>query len=450
MLICCVQAGNYLGRGAEYVNALHRMIGNLVCFTDDPTGLNDGIEARPLPEKLDGWWNKLALFKKGVFPEGEQVFYFDLDTLVISAPDIFSYTGDFCALRDFYRRDGLGSGLMSWKPEKCYDIWDKWVEAGMPQPAGGDQAWIETVKPDADRWQDLYASVVSYKAHCHPYPPGNASIICFHGEPRPHNCTQAWVQDVWRGNRASLQLTTIPNTNDDKIFANIRANENAAPWVKQAPEHGEIAIICGSGPSLLDMIPVIEILQGKVFALNNAAKTLYTAGVTVDYQVLLDARKGNTAFFGKYAGAYLIASQCDPENFAYLKDEQVYLWHPFIEGIEDLFPSRNMTLIGGGTTVGLSGIALAYAMGFRKFALFGYDSSFRNGRTHVLPQARTPQESRTFEVMVNDKTFLTNAAMAKQAELFQQFAENLADAGCEIAVYGDGLLPYIAHQIAHA
>ena len=107
--ICCVQAGNYQGRGAEYVNNLHDMVlrnmppqtpFRFICFTDNPDGLDEGIDVRPLPEQgLEGWWNKLALFKKGVFPEGERVVYFDLDTLIINAlDDIVAYDGTLACL----------------------------------------------------------------------------------------------------------------------------------------------------------------------------------------------------------------------------------------------------------------------------------------------------------------------------------------------------------------
>jgi len=214
--ICCVQSNNYLGRGAEYVNILHDMIlrnmspeiqYRFICFTDDSTGINHWIETKPLPEAdLQGWWNKLALFKRGVLKEGTQVFFFDLDTLVVSdLTEVMGYDGDLCLLRDFYRPDGLGSGLMSWKPESNYHIWDRWVACEKPLLAGGDQSWIERVAIDCDRWQDACPEkVISYKANCAPYPTKEASIVCFHGEPRPHGCTQKWVQDIWKVGDVSI------------------------------------------------------------------------------------------------------------------------------------------------------------------------------------------------------------------------------------------------------
>lgn len=460
--ICCVQAGNYQGRGAEYVNNLYDMVVRnmpagvpfrFVCFTDDKTGLTEGIEARDLPEpNLEGWWNKLALFKRGVFADGERVVYFDLDTLIVGPlDDIVRYSGSFALLRDFYRPDGYGSGVMAWEAGDPWDkdIWEAWNDADRPAIVGGDQAWLEKVVHIPNILQDLYSDkFVSYKVHCKPYPPQGSSVVCFHGEPRPHNCTQKWVQDVWKiGGATSLTVQTEPNTNNDVVMKNIRINSSKGKWVKQAPAHGETALICGSGPSLLDTLPQIRAYKGFRFALNNTAKILHDNGIQADYHVLLDARQENVEFVKEpYAKAYLLASQCHPDLFECVKDREFYIWHAITEGIQDVL-GGDVSLIGGGTTVGLSCMALAYTMGFRKFGLFGYDSSYRDNKGHAAPQRRTPVESMTFDVTVNDRTFKSNAAMAKQAELFPQFAMQLAELDCEIYVFGDGLLPHIARTL---
>lgn len=480
--ICCVQAGNYQGRGADYVMRLYDMIlrnmpkgiaFKFICFTDEPGDLDIAIEDRPLPEPLDGWWNKLALFKRGVFNEGEQVFFFDLDTLVIgSLDDVFSYTGDFCMLRDFYRPEGKGSGLMSWKPEQAYAIWYEWLSARMPKTDGGDQTWIENY--ECDTWQDRFpGAVVSYKAHCLPYPPNGASVVCFHGLPRPHECTQKWVQDCWKvGGAGRLNLSLTVNTDVNKILENVWTNRESAPWICSSQEHKVEAMIVGTGPSLLDTMECIRdyVKQGGVvFALNNAAAILKANCIPSYYQVILDARPDNVKFIG-HAGTYLLGSQCDPSLFEKAKG-RVLQWHPVIEGLPELFPEAPITLIGGGTTVGLSAMALAYAMGYRTMHLFGYDSSFRvipssSGpdpewagyerieiggiQTHAAYQERNAAERQAFDVTVNETTFQTNAAMAKQAELFPQFADQLAAIGVSIKIYGDGLLPFIAQTLCSA
>ena len=92
-------------------------------------------------------------------------------------------------------------------------------------------------------------------------------------------------------------------------------------------------------------------------------------------------------------------------------------------------------------------MALLYTMGYRKISLFGYDSSFRGEIMHAKPQGRTVQESHSFEVCAYDRKFFTNAAMARQAEIFPVFAQQLTELGVQIDLYGDGLLPHIVQSL---
>ena len=55
---------------------------NFYCYTDDIYNLRDNIHVIPLEDLgLDGVWNKLALFKPGILPEGKWL-YLDLDVIV--------------------------------------------------------------------------------------------------------------------------------------------------------------------------------------------------------------------------------------------------------------------------------------------------------------------------------------------------------------------------------
>lgn len=456
--IACVQVGNYGGRGAEYVNVLFDMVyRNLgipyrfVCFTDDPEGLNEAIDARPAVG--EGWWAKLALFAPEAFEAGDRVLYFDLDTLVIGEiTELAEYQGKFACLRDFYRPDGYGSGVMAWEAGTLSHVWFDWVAAGKPQVSGGDQAWLEKVL-EADRLQDLYpGKLVSYKADCHPYPPKGAAVVCFHGEPKPHNCLQGWVQETWKvGGNQALNLQVLPNTSESVAVKQAVENKDRAPVILKCPEHQGRALLVGSAPSMRDYLPVIAGMKqagDTLFAMNNAAKVLRENGIEVDYQVLIDPRDHNTTFVQEqYANAYLFASQVHPSLFDTVKGRRVYQFHMAVEGMEEAFPDGRLTLVGGGTSVGITAMALAYTMGYRKMSLFGYDSSYRDDQSHAEPQRRTEQEKWTFDVYACGRKFRTNSAMAKQAEVFPIVATELANLDCEIRVYGDGLLPAIAHAM---
>ena len=210
--IAAVQVGNYEGRGAEYVAKLFASVEKrlpagtpvrFVCFTDDPGSLPDYVEARPVEPGLKGWWAKLAMFREGAFDPGTRVLYFDLDTLVVgSLADLVKYRGRFTILRDVYRPHGMQSSVMAWEAGTCDHIWSTWDAAGRPMIPGGDQSWIEVTMPQVDFWQELFPGrFVSFKKDCLPigrFVP-DASVIVFHGRPRPHECEEAWVRDAWDG-----------------------------------------------------------------------------------------------------------------------------------------------------------------------------------------------------------------------------------------------------------
>lgn len=154
-----------------------------------------------------GWWAKIELFKPDRF-EGP-VLYFDLDTMPVgNLSDIAraAEAHDFIMLRDFYRSEGLGSGVMAWRSQ---DVVAPIYEAFAVRPkffmecyrAGGDQSFVESCVnlKQLPRWQDVLPDqIVSYKVHCRAGIPPNARVICLHGKPKfsdmPANdaVRQAW------------------------------------------------------------------------------------------------------------------------------------------------------------------------------------------------------------------------------------------------------------------
>jgi hypothetical protein len=175
------------GYNAAYVNRLaaavhdnlsvpHRM----VCLTDDPAGIKCSTKKLPAMVAGHGWWAKLALHRPGVL--SGKVLYLDLDTLIVGNLDFLDgYEGEFACLRDFYRPDGYGSGVMLWNAAQP-QIWNDWKGSDHPL---GDQGWLEQKVPGADRLQDLYpGKFVSFKVHCEQALPENAAVLCFHGYPK--------------------------------------------------------------------------------------------------------------------------------------------------------------------------------------------------------------------------------------------------------------------------
>ena len=90
--VICMKWGTKFG--AEYVNNLYYMVEKnltiphrFVCFTDNAEGLDDGIEARPLPELNDDGlpekaWKKLGLFTEKLADLEGTALFLDLDIVI--------------------------------------------------------------------------------------------------------------------------------------------------------------------------------------------------------------------------------------------------------------------------------------------------------------------------------------------------------------------------------
>lgn len=243
--IVCLKWGTKYG--PEYVNRLRAAIVKNTripikfhCFTDNATGLHNDVIVHPLKYKnLDSWWNKLYLFSDEIaIPQGERIFYVDLDTLITGNIDrlLKHQTSKLVALKDFYhgiaKSAGIvGSGLMSWHHGAFTNVWTSFIAnpvtaVEMMHPHG-DQMWIQHQVPENRRayWQDLFPNaVVSFKMHCGSGLPTGACVVCYHGKPSiPESAleptkdwkfdfpAQPWVLEYWKDQyRCSVRHVRIP------------------------------------------------------------------------------------------------------------------------------------------------------------------------------------------------------------------------------------------------
>lgn len=464
----CVNAGNYLGRGQEYVEILHNSImrnlpempGKFVCFTDDPAPYHSNIEKRPLRLGLTGWWHKLYLFKDGHFADGDKVIYIDLDTCITNGLDeIIKYDGRMAILRDFYRHDGLQSSVMIW-PANTVHIWDYWVSLGQPRPEGGDQTIIEQYLTHfkVDVLQDLFPrQFVSYKISAHFDIPPDARMVIFHGEPRPHEVTHNWVPYIWKINGGSiLEQKNVGNTADDVVLQQIRTtlelgHEHLAD--QYSVKTFKSLCICGGGPSLTKDLPELRQRQNEgqiIWALNNTFNYLIANDICPDAQIMLDARPENAAFVPTETIALLLyASQCHAAVFTAAQGKKVIVWDRYIEGLLPLLEEFKIksAIVGSGSSVGINAMALAQVFGFRDVHLFGYDSSYLEEANHAYPQALNDGEKRMV-VTVNGQDFNAAPWMASQVQDFKNSIPNFVRDGMAFHVHGFGLLPYVAHLMS--
>jgi hypothetical protein len=142
------------------------------------------------------WWPKMEIFKiRG------PALYIDLDTVIVNNIDDIleeSQKYDFIAIRDFYKEKDrlertLQSAILFWKDDMSYLYEEfkkdsvRYMKECTTERWWGDQGFIEKhTKITPSYWQDIIPEkIVSWKVHCKNGVPKNASIIAFHGKPKP-------------------------------------------------------------------------------------------------------------------------------------------------------------------------------------------------------------------------------------------------------------------------
>lgn len=256
------------------------------------------------------------------------------------------------------------------------------------------------------------------------------------------------VQMTFQNPGATMPLIVpvmlLCNTPDEEIERNIRTNTARADlqWVGGLEAHDRIAVVVGGGPSVADDLDKIRALGGDIYATNAASKFLRGHGIPVDYQVIADAKEETATLVDSGARGHLFASQCNPATINAVAHPR--LWHLEIGNVERLFPEERVAkggyaLVGSETTVGNAALCLVFAKGYRKIHIFGFDSCHKDGRSHAYDQPLNLFMP-GIDVEWGGRKFYASLAMKAQAETFQMISLALKQNGCELHVYGDGLL----------
>ncbi len=188
MFVACVlrESKDY---DAEYVERLRdgvqaNLSASFVCVSNVP------VPCERIKSEFNwpGWWSKMELFRPDI--EGDML-YFDLDTVIVGDLKKIASVNNLTMLSDFFVPDRVASGMMFIPEAERAPIWREWVkdpEGHIKKWGGfGDQGFLGQFWGHAARWQDeLPGKVLSYKAHILKGAPiDNASVVCFHGQPRP-------------------------------------------------------------------------------------------------------------------------------------------------------------------------------------------------------------------------------------------------------------------------
>lgn len=225
MHIVCINVGERYEDA--YVDRLYRMCRRhfplpfeFTCFTDRQRDVSPEIAQRRIEGwGLEGWWTKLKLFDRSVLP-GEFLF-FDLDTIIIrDLSPLIQFARDhsgahMVTLRDF-TYGTLASAIMWVRPSELTEgIWnayatgERFEELQRLQRSIGDQDFIwQYIKTRSledfvtffpETWFLSYKHLrrlhASNRQACREKL-NQALILCFHGEPRPHQVVDTW-KSLW-------------------------------------------------------------------------------------------------------------------------------------------------------------------------------------------------------------------------------------------------------------
>lgn len=183
--VVCVNVENYLGHGDDYVNKLCAMVARHLqqpykfeCITQS---------------NKPGWWAKIDLFQPGRF--SGRVLYLDLDSVIIGPLDVLVQSKGIVHLADWgWKKNDYGSTAMVWDAGEHEEIFEQYHDQ-VPKQFRGDQDWMTHL----GGWTALPKGLcVSYRYESKTNPPPGASIICMHGEPKPHQITTGWVPHHWK------------------------------------------------------------------------------------------------------------------------------------------------------------------------------------------------------------------------------------------------------------
>ena len=203
--------------GIEYVRKLHEGFKRNTtipfkfhCLTTLDADFFDGdiiVHELKSPSWL-GCLPKYSVFNPDYDFKG-RVFACDLDVVITGNMDnILSYKGDFSTRRTFRGLAESGGDMVAFDGGSYQWIWDEFVEDTdkVINFTKGRERWVyryhRKMKP-FKFLQDLYPDqMYSYKNHINngrglPY---DARIVSCHGNPRPHEINESWIDKHWRLN----------------------------------------------------------------------------------------------------------------------------------------------------------------------------------------------------------------------------------------------------------
>lgn len=147
--------------------------------------------------KFPGWWGKMEFFKPG-----KRVVGMDIDTVITGNIDfLFEYSGGFALPFNYFNPQKYAGDIISTSPKFAKYLWAEFAKQPdrIMKRYRSDQEFYFDYLPRADIWQNLApGKIKSFKADNLQSGPDGASLVAFHGRPKPHEVNLAWVKEHWK------------------------------------------------------------------------------------------------------------------------------------------------------------------------------------------------------------------------------------------------------------
>lgn len=202
--VCVLKSGG--DYSANHVLILEKMVKrnttkdiNFVCLTD----INiPNIKCIPLQCNLPGKYSMWEAFRvKGptVVTGIDTVFVDNIDNLFDLAEDCKS--DEFYLMKAFSSRRELANGIMVWNGNWEHLLTDYPYDEKIIRKYKLEMNYtIDKLKKEKVKIKTVnkyVKGIYSYKWDCKDGKPKDASIVVFHGKPRPHEARSQWVKDYY-------------------------------------------------------------------------------------------------------------------------------------------------------------------------------------------------------------------------------------------------------------
>ncbi len=212
---------------------------------------------------------------------------------------------------------------------------------------------------------------------------------------------------------------------------------------------GAVAIV-GSGPSLKTNWQELRNFKGDIIACNAACQFLLEKGITPQFMFCFDADPLVLEFFTPHKEiTYLLASRVVPEAFEILKGCRIVLWHAAgDEHVQEILEKhqRNEPMVLGGSAAVTRALILAMPMGYKDIHIYGGDSSFAKGDTHIR-QSTTVE--RRMAIKCNGRVFEVAPWMTVQVNDLEKLGRIIKLCAVRLHFHGDGLMQHVARTLGY-